>query len=158
MVKKYWKLIVAVVGCELVGLAATTVTITAIPTWYAGLNKPPFSPPNFIFGSVWTMIYFLMGVALFLVWQKGFKKKVIRTAVLVFSLQLGLNFLWSIIFFGAHSPILALVEIIFLWGAIAVTIARFIVVSKPAAYLLVPYILWVSLAAVLNGSIVVLNP
>lgn len=144
-----------VVGCEAVGLLATPVTITAIPTWYASLNKPFFSPPNFVFGPVWTILYLLMGVALYLVWMKN---KKVKTAVVVFSGQLVLNFLWSIIFFGLHLPILAFLEIIFLWVAIAVTIIIFAKISKVAAYLLVPYLLWVSFAAILNIAIVVLNP
>lgn len=94
-----WKLRVAVVGCEMVGLLATPVTIRAIPTWYAHLNKPFFSPPNYVFGPVWMILYFLMGLSLYLVWQKGTKNKEVRAAMTIFGLQLALNLLWSLIFF-----------------------------------------------------------
>lgn len=156
-VGNYFKLVVAIVGCELVGIIAASFTIAAIPTWYAALDKPVFSPPNWVFGPVWTALYFMMGVAAYLIWTKGLKNKKVQVALWYFFLQLTFNFFWSIIFFGFHQPLLALADIILLWFAIFVTIRKFYKISKPAAHLLIPYLLWVSFATVLNLSIVLLN-
>lgn len=155
--KKLVALIIAIVGCELVGLAATPFTISSISTWYETLNKPVFSPPNFIFGPVWTSLYFLMGISAFLVWEKGLHKKIVKNALMYFLIQLALNFFWSAIFFGLHLPLLAFVDIIALWIFILITIIKFTKISKTASYLLIPYLLWVSFAALLNLSIVLLN-
>ncbi len=153
-----FKLLISIVTCETVGLISTPFTLASIPGWYAILNKPFFAPPNWVFGPVWTTLYFLMGVSAFLVWKKGFKNKKIRIALAFFSIQLFLNFIWSIIFFGLHLPLVALIEIIILWIAIFITMIKFKKISKPAFYLLVPYIIWVSIASILNLSIVLLNP
>lgn len=154
---KYAKLFLSVIGCELVGLSATPFTIASIPTWYAQLNKPPFSPPNWVFGPVWTLLYFLMGVSVWLIWTHKKQTKEVKKGLKVFGIQLALNFFWSILFFGLHLPIVALIEIITLWTAILVTIIQFYKVNKIAAYLLIPYLLWVSFASILNFAIVVLN-
>lgn len=151
------KLIISVVGCELVGILGGLITASAIPTWYATLNKPFFSPPNWLFGPVWTLLYFLMGVSFYLIWKQGWKKKKVRGAGMYFLAQLGLNFIWSPIFFGLRSPLMALFVIIALWILIVVTMKKFYPLSKWAAYLLVPYLLWVSFATILNAAIVVLN-
>ena len=148
----------AVIGCELVGIIATPFTISAIPTWYDTLNKPPFSPPNWVFGPTWTMLYFLMGVAAFLIWKKGLKKKHVKEALYYFIVQLVFNFMWSILFFGLKSPILGLLDILVLWMLILITVVKFYKLSKPAAYLLITYLLWVSFASLLNLYIVLLNP
>ena len=155
--KHFSKLIISVVACELVGLVITPFTIASIPTWYQTLNKPFFSPPNWVFGPVWTALYFLMGVSAYLVWENGLNNKQVKTALVFFIMQLTFNFLWSVIFFGLHLPFVALIDIIALWLAILITIIKFNKLSKPAAYLLIPYILWVSFATLLNLSIVVLN-
>jgi len=139
------------------GLIGAYFTFDAIPAWYVFLNKPFFSPPNWIFGPVWTILYTLMGIAAFLVFKKGWKKKPVREAIYFFGFQLALNSLWSIIFFGFRSPLWALVEIVILWIAIAFTISRFARVNKTAALLLIPYILWVTFALILNLAIVLLN-
>lgn len=97
------KLLISVIGCELVGFLGTPFTISAIPTWYATLNKPFFAPPNWIFGPVWTLLYFLMGVAFYLIWKQGWQKKKIKTAGMFFLVQLALNFIWSPIFFGLRA-------------------------------------------------------
>jgi translocator protein len=152
------KLFISIVGCQLVGIAATPFTIAAIPTWYATLNKPPFSPPNWVFGPVWTTLYFLMGISAFLIWQKGLQKKQVKRALIYFSLQLFFNFLWSLLFFGLHSPLLGLFGIMILLIFIILTIVSFYKLSKIAAYLFVPYLLWVSFATILNISLVILNP
>lgn len=151
------KLIVSVIGCELVGFFGTPFTISAIPTWYATLNKPPFAPPNWIFGPVWTLLYLMMGVAFYLIWKQGWKKKKISIAGKYFLAQLGLNFIWSPIFFGLRAPLLGLIVIVAMWTLIVMTMRKFHPLSKLAFYLLVPYLLWVSFATLLNAAIVVLN-
>lgn len=151
------KFFVSIVVCELVGLISTPFTVSSIKTWYVYLNKPTFSPPNWIFGPVWTTLYFFMGVSFYLIWLQDSKNKKIRSAMLLFVVQLVFNFLWSIIFFGFHNPLIAFIDIILLWIMILLTIIKFHKLSKQAAYLLVPYILWVSFAALLNLSIVLLN-
>jgi translocator protein len=125
--------------------------------WYATLTKPALSPPNWIFGPVWMTLYALMGIAVFLVWAKGGDRKDVHVALLVFGIQLILNALWSIIFFGLHSPGWAFADIVILWFAIVWTMTLFYKISKPATWLLVPYILWVSFANYLNYSLWILN-
>ncbi|MBU0758165.1 MAG: tryptophan-rich sensory protein [Nanoarchaeota archaeon] len=154
---KYVKLIASIVITQLAGILGSFFTITSISSWYSALNKPWFNPPNWIFGPVWTALYLMMGISLFLVWNKGVRTKIQKRAVFIFGVQLGLNSLWSILFFGIRSPLFAFIEIIFLWIAIVMTIGYFIRISKAAAYLLIPYILWVSFAAALNLSILMLN-
>lgn len=151
------KLIISVVGCELVGILGSIFTVSSIPTWYATLSKPTFAPPNWIFGPVWTTLYLLMGVAFYLIWKRGWKQKKIRTARNYFLAQLGANFIWSPIFFGLRSPFIALFVIIAMWVLIVMTMKKFYELSKLAFYLLVPYLLWVSFASLLNAAIVVLN-
>ncbi len=151
------KLIVSVVGCELVGILGTPFTISAIPGWYATLSKPSFAPPNWIFGPAWTLLYFLMGVAFYLIWRQGWKKKPVKIAGKYFLAQLGLNFIWSPIFFGLRSPLLGLGVIVALWAMIIMTMRKFYPLSRTAFYLLIPYLLWVSFATLLNAGIVVLN-
>jgi len=153
----FFKLVIAIVVSELAGVIGSVFTVASIPTWYATLQKPSFSPPNWIFGPVWTTLYFLMGVAAFLVWRQGLGRKEVKTALVIFGGQLVLNVLWSIIFFGLHSPGRAFVEIVALWLTILWTITAFYKIYRPAAYLLIPYILWVSFAAYLNYSIWMLN-
>ncbi len=155
--KNLVKLVISVAGCELVGLLGTPFTISAIPTWYVTLNRPFFAPPNWLFAPAWTLLYFLMGVAFYLIWKQDWKKKRIRAAGLIFLAQLGLNFLWSPVFFGLRAPLLGLIVIIALWLLIVLTMKKFFPLSKPAFYLLVPYLLWVSFATILNAAIVVLN-
>lgn len=155
--KDFPKLLISIIGCELVGLLGTPFTTTAIPTWYAGLNKPFFAPPNWLFGPAWTLLYFLMGVSFYLIWKQGFRKKSQKIARNLFLMQLALNFIWSPVFFGLRAPLLALVIIVGMWIAILVTIQKLYPLSKTAAYLLIPYLLWVSFATLLNAGIVILN-
>jgi len=132
-----------------------------IDTWYASLNKPFFNPPSWVFAPAWIILYVMMGIAAFLVWKKaagfGWKDNQIAVALIIFDIQLMLNLLWSVLFFGWQSPFFAFLEIILLWFAILVTILKFKKIEKRAAYLMIPYLLWVSFAAVLNYSIMVLN-
>jgi tryptophan-rich sensory protein len=154
---KILKLIFCIAISELAGGVGSLFTTSKIPTWYSTIIKPTFSPPNWIFGPVWTMLFLLMGIALYLVWQQGIHKNHVKVAAGLFALQLVLNIFWSIIFFGLQNPGGAFVEIIFLWAAILATIIAFYKVSKTAALLMVPYIMWVSFAAILNYYIWILN-
>ena len=132
-------------------------TAKAIPTWYKGLAKPSFNPPAWLFGPAWTLLYLLMAVAAFLVWKQGIGAAGVKLALAMFLVQLMLNALWSIFFFGLRSPLAGLVDIVVLWLAIIATIVLFFRVSMPAGILLLPYIGWVSFAALLNAAILRLN-
>ena len=156
-VNNFFKLVIAIAVSELAGIIGSFFTISAIPNWYAGLAKPALNPPAWVFGPAWTTLYALMGIAAFLIWRMGWERKEVKMALGVFGIQLFLNAIWSIIFFSLHSPGWALVDIVLLWLAIVWTIAVFYKISKPAAYLLLPYILWVSFASYLNYAIWVLN-
>lgn len=142
---------------ELAGIVGSFFTISAIPGWYATLTKPALNPPSWLFGPVWITLYALMGISAYLIWQKGLDKKEVRIALWVFAVQLGLNSVWSIIFFGLKSPAWALVDIVTLWLCIIWMMILFWKISKPATLLIVPYILWVSFAIYLNYSIWILN-
>lgn len=155
--KNILKFIGCIILCQLAGLIGSIFTFEAIPTWYAGLNKPPLNPPNWVFGPVWTILYTLMGISLFLVWKKGDAGIKIKPAVIIFIIQLILNSVWSIVFFGVKSILGAFILISFLWLAIFITMIQFNKISKPAAYLLLPYLLWVSFASYLNLSVYMLN-
>lgn len=151
--KDYLVLLVFLALPQLAGFIGSIFTRMSVSTWYVTLQKPVFSPPNWIFSPVWITLFLLMGIAAFLVW----KKEGIKLALGIFFVQLALNTLWSILFFGLQSPLLAFIEIIVLWFAILATIILFWKVSRTAAYLLLPYVLWVSFAAVLNFSLFWLN-
>ncbi len=152
------KLILSLVICQLAGFLGSLFTSPAIPTWYASLQKPPFTPPSWVFSPVWITLFVLMGISLYLVWGKTLRFPGVRTALFWFSIQLVLNVMWSILFFGLKSPFLGFVDIVFLWVAIFLTMVRFFRVSRLAGALLVPYLVWVSFAAVLNYAIWSLNP
>ncbi len=151
-----FKLIISLIIPQLAGGLGSYFTIGSVRDWYPVLVKPALNPPAWIFGPVWTTLFLLMGYALYLVWKDDSGKSK-RLAYSAFGIQMVLNALWSIIFFGLHSPGGALVEMVFLWLAILTTIIAFAKISKPAAWLLVPYILWVSFAGYLNYSIWQLN-
>ncbi|OGG14622.1 TspO protein [Candidatus Gottesmanbacteria bacterium RIFCSPHIGHO2_01_FULL_39_10] len=151
-----WSLFIFSIGiCLAAGVAGSLFTFQSIPTWYTGLEKPFFSPPNWVFAPVWTILYILMGISLYLVLSS--KKKLKHEAVGVFMLQLGFNVFWSVLFFGMRNPTLALLDILALWMSIFVTIHLFGKISKLASMILIPYILWVSFAFILNLVIVLLN-
>lgn len=172
------KLVVSIVICQLAGVIGSLFTISALDSWYEGLKKASFNPPGWVFGPAWTILFLLMGYSLYLVWEKGFfvsdgssPKKLWNplseklwygslkefNVAAVFAVQLVLNMLWSLLFFGLQSPGLAFSEILMLWFAILYTIMNFYRVSKTAAYLLIPYLLWVSFASVLNFMVWYLN-
>ncbi|MBL7702783.1 MAG: tryptophan-rich sensory protein [Ferruginibacter sp.] len=151
------KLFISILIPVLVGAASGFFTQSGVDGWYAPANKPSFNPPNWIFAPVWTTLYILMGIALFLIWRSGAEKNIKQTAIILFAVQLTLNFFWSIIFFKLQQPGWAFAEIIALWLMILLTIIWFGKINPVAAWLLVPYICWVSFASVLNYSIWQLN-
>jgi len=177
---KILKFLVSIIICEMAGVIGSFFTASQINAWYKFLNKPSFNPPSWIFGPVWTIIFILMGISLYLVWSKKFvvknelkikDKKAWNhlsqkffngswqkaNIVLIFVFQLILNILWSVIFFGFQSPGPAFFELLMLWVSVVYMIVNFYRVSKNAAWLLLPYILWISFAAVLNYYIWILN-
>lgn len=158
LLKEPLKLVASVVICTLVGASGSVFTVVGTGSWYEQLTKPWFNPPSWLFGPVWTALYILMGVALYLIWMEGLEKPQVKAAILLFALQLLLNFLWSYMFFGLQSPLLALAEIAILWLVLLATIIAFFRIRRGAAYLLIPYILWVTFAAYLNYAIYILNP
>ena len=174
--KNIFKFIISIVICQVAGVIGAFFTAPKVNSWYATLNKPSFTPPGSFIGIVWTILFFLMGISLYLVWSRNWQVSVLadklgrkawnrfseklwsgtwreENAILIFALQLILNILWSMVFFGLESPGLAFFELIMLWFAILYTIANFYRISKTAAYLLIPYILWVSFAGFLNFTI-----
>ncbi|MCX8118388.1 MAG: tryptophan-rich sensory protein [Desulfobacterota bacterium] len=150
------KLAASLLLCQLAGLIGSLFTTPAIPTWYEALKKPPFTPPNWVFTPVWIGLFVMMGISLFLVWQRKDHPRA-RAGLVFFFVQLGFNTLWSIAFFGLRSPLLGLIDILLLWPAILLTIYLFFQVSRWAGFLLLPYHLWVSFAAVLNYALYILN-
>jgi translocator protein len=148
-----WILLCLFVG----GVLGSLFTTPSIPTWYVTLVKPVYQPPNWLFGPVWTILYVLMGISAFIVWSSSAQKNIKNAALLVFLVQLGLNALWSPIFFALHWLFLAFAEIVVLWVAILITILQFNKISKAASILLLPYFLWVSFASILNLHIWLLN-
>lgn len=154
----YWlKIFIGILVCNAVGLLASSVTLPAIETWYAGLNKPPFNPPNWLFAPVWTTLYTLMGVSAAAIWQEGFEKSHVKHALSIFGIQLMLNGIWSFLFFGFQSPLFAFVEILLLMAAIIFTFIRFKEIKPWAGWLLLPYLAWVTFASILTLSIYILN-
>lgn len=151
------KLVISVALPLAVGGLSGYATASGVSTWYPTLVKPPFNPPAWLFGPVWTMLYIMMGVALFLVWRRGLDVDGVPIALTIFAVQLALNGLWSILFFGAQAPGWALAEIMLLWVAIGFTTLLFWRVVPLAGALLLPYFAWVSFASVLNASLWWLN-
>lgn len=156
-IHNFLKLLITVTLSLLAGAIGSLFTISAIQEWYPILVKPALNPPSWIFGPVWTTLYVMMGVAAFLVWKRGGELKNVALPLSLFVIQLVLNALWSIVFFGMHNPKLAFFEILLLWIAILATIISFMKISKLAGWLLVPYLLWVSFASYLTFSIWMLN-
>lgn len=154
---KILPLVLSVGVCFLAAGIGSVFTTSAIDTWYTTLQKPVFNPPSWIFGPVWTLLYLVMGISLYIFWNTKTNAKEKRQGLSLFFVQLALNVLWSILFFGLKSPIAAFFGIILLWLVIFLTIKNFLQISKAAGWLLIPYIAWVSFAAVLNLSIVILN-
>ncbi len=152
------KLLISIIIAEGAGGIGSLFTYEAIPTWYASLAKSPITPPNWLFAPMWITLFFLMAIALYLVWSSGKPRKEIVLPVSLFFLQLALNVIWSVLFFGMHQILFGAIEIVFLWFFIAATIIEFRPVSKVSAYFLFPYLSWVTVATMLNISILWLNP
>lgn len=154
------KIIISCLVCLGLGLLSGLFTADEINQWYATLEKPPFNPPNWIFGPAWTILYLLMGISFALYWQRlqNARMRVLKAkGTRFFVIQFVLNLAWSFLFFKLHNPFLALIEICILWIFILLTIIHFHKIHRTAGWLLVPYILWVSFATVLTASIYVLN-
>lgn len=152
------RILLVVTTCLLVGFLSGKVTQQSITTWYPSLIKPIFNPPNWVFAPVWTMLFIMMGVSGGMIWNHLEEKtEEVKKAFLFFILQLGLNALWSYLFFGLHNPLLALIEIVLLWLLIFETYNQFALINKNASRLLLPYLAWVSFASILNFSIWWLN-
>ena len=149
---KYLYLALSIILCLGIGFTSGQLTDTS-SSWFLDLEKPIIYPPGYLFGLVWSALYLMMGVSLYLVIEKTKEK----LPYILFGSQLVLNFFWTLIFFGLKNIVLAIIEIIALWGLILWTIIIFRKYSKPAAYLLIPYILWVTFATILTISIFLLN-
>ncbi len=154
--KDIFKLVISIVFCQLAGFLGSLFTPLAIPNWYETLKKPFFTPPNWIFSPVWISLFMLMGISLFMVWRRQDHPR-FKAALIFFFVQLILNVLWSAAFFGLRSPLLGLVDIVLLWVAILLTIQNCFRITRVAGLLLLPYIIWVSFAMVLNFSLWILN-
>ena len=152
---KWLKVISCILLCQMAGVIGSVFTFQSIPTWYATLVKPWFTPPSWLFGPVWLTLFTLMGISLFWVLQKGIKN--VRIPLAIFASQLVLNTIWSILFFGLKNPLFGLVDIVAMWLLIIATIVSFYRVSKKAGLILVPYIVWVTIATLLNFYVLVLN-
>lgn len=158
VMKINWKrLVVSLAVCQGAGLVGSIFTFQTVSWWYPTLQKPAFTPPSWLFGPVWTILFVLMGLALYRIWNKGLKKKGVVDGLALFAVGLALNVVWSYLFFGLRNPFLGLVEVVVLWGAILLTIIKFLKIDRLAGYLLIPYLLWVSFASILNLAIVLLN-
>ena len=155
---KYLRIIYCVAICLVVGYLSSITTQSSINTWYPTLIKPVFNPPNWLFAPVWTLLFIMMGIAAGMIWKHlESQRELVKKALLFFTVQLLLNALWSYLFFGLNNVLLALIEVILLWLVIYETFHIFKKIDKKAAYLFIPYLIWVAFAAVLNGSIYYLN-
>lgn len=152
------KLIGSIAICQGAGGIGSFFTAPKIQTWYTALEKPAFTPPNSVFMPVWITLYTLIGIAVFLIWRKGLHKQPVKTAFILFWIQLALSALWSVIFFGLESPFFGFMVIISLWVLVLITTIKFFRLSHIAGGLLIPYISWISVASVLNAWIWILNP
>ena len=152
------KLIGSIAACHGAGGIGSIFTTTKIATWYVDLEKPAFTPPNEVFLPVWLTLYTLMGIAIYLVWRKGLGVTDVKTAFILFWIQLGLNAIWSVVFFGFESILGGVIIIISLWVLVLITMIKFFKISRVAGGLLVPYLIWLSIASSLNTWIWVLNP
>jgi tryptophan-rich sensory protein len=150
-------LIMCVVVSEFFGSIGSLATIPNIPTWYRTLIKPPLNPPNWIFGPVWSLLFALIGISLYLILSNKGKKKTLHRALFWFSMQFTCNILWSFLFFGFHSPAAGLLCIGALWSSILLTIQYFSKIDRNAGYILIPYLAWVTFALYLNAGILILN-
>ncbi len=152
-----FKAFILVIICEIIGFTSGIATAEGVTNWFQTIEKPFFNPPSWLFAPVWTILYALMGISAALVWQQGIEKKEVKQALILFGIQLVLNFFWSFIFFKYHLLLFAFIEIITLLTFIILTTIHFYKIHKTAGLLMIPYILWVSFASVLNFSLWWLN-
>jgi len=163
----YLRLIVSLVLPLAAGIVGSVFTVSSADSWYALLIKPAFTPPDSLFGPVWTILYLMMGVSVYLIWsayanasadkQKIGKNKEAKEAFWLFWIHLLFNASWSVIFFGLQNIGLALINIMLLWIFILALIIKYWKIERQAAWLLLPYIIWVTFATALNYSLLVLN-
>ena len=153
--KNWVKLAISIAIPQIIGATGAFFTVSGVGSWYQSINRPEWNPPSWLFGPVWTTLYVLMGIALYLVWKSDESNK--RTAITLWSVQLVVNFLWSLLFFNQHQIGGALIDLVILWLLILLTIFAFAKINKTAAWLLVPYISWVTFAGILNYTIWMLN-
>jgi tryptophan-rich sensory protein len=153
---KYLKLFISLLLPQIAGGLGAFFTLSSVQSWYLTLNKPSWNPPSWLFGPVWTTLYVLMGIACFLIWKSEDPRK--KQVLTLYFLQLFLNFLWSPAFFGAQNPMLGILVIVPMWASILACIIFFRKINIWAALLMIPYLLWVSFATVLNATIWYLNP
>lgn len=151
-------LAIAIILCNLAGIAGAIFVAPSLPNWYANLRQTPLTPPNWVFAPVWTTLYILMGISIYFIWQKRREAQGARHAFALFGIQLVLNIVWAFLFFGLHSPLLGFIGILPLWLSVLLCILSFRPIDERAACLLIPYLLWVTFAGLLNLSILVLNP
>ncbi len=151
------RLIISIAIPVVAGSLSGFFTVTGDGSWYQTIQKPSWNPPGWVFGPVWTSLYVMMGISLYLVWKSNAEQSLKKKAIIIFAIQLALNFFWSYIFFTLQSPGWAMVEIITMWLFILLTIFAFAKISKVAAWLLVPYISWVSFASILTYTIWQMN-
>mgnify|MGYP000572013957 CR=1 FL=1 len=152
-----FKLIFSLVICQFAGILGSFFTTPYVGSWYAFLEKPVFSPPNWVFAPVWTVLYLMMGLSLFIIWSNQENIKKVKTAIIYFAIQLVLNIVWSLVFFTFQSPLGAIFVIIALFVAILLTTIKFSKISDWAAFLMIPYLVWVGFAGILNITIFFLN-
>ncbi len=145
-----WKLVISFLITAAAAAIGSLATGRSVETWYAHLNPTILTPPNWVFGPVWTVLYILMAVSAYLVWKKGWDNPKVKQRLVLYVEQLVLNAMWSVVFFGQHQIALALFTVVVLWFTILVTTVAFYKISKIAALLLVPYLLWVGFASILN--------
>ncbi|MBS1552936.1 MAG: tryptophan-rich sensory protein [Bacteroidetes bacterium] len=151
------KLILSIVICLLAGVIGSFITSESLSVWYAALNKPSFNPPGSVFAPVWTILYIMMGISMFLIWREGLKNKDVKKAFIFLIIQLILNVLWTAVFFGAHSVSGGLAVIVLLWITVLYCIISFRKISRTASALLIPYLAWLTYATLLNYYILILN-
>jgi tryptophan-rich sensory protein len=151
------KAFILVILCEIIGFTSGIATADGVTNWFQTIEKPFFNPPGWLFAPVWTLLYGLMGISAALIWHQGINKKEVKQGLILFTIQLVLNFCWSFLFFKYHLLFFAFIEIITLLTFIILTTIHFYKINKTAGLLLIPYILWVSFASILNFSLWWLN-
>lgn len=149
-------LIGCIIGCLLLGISGSLFTFDAMMEWYPSLVKPSFTPPNWVFGPVWTVLFSLLGVSIYMIWQRS-QHPLFKKALILFIIQFALNIFWNLFFFGLRSPIMGLLEILILFTSVILMIATFMKIHKPAGLLQIPYVLWLCVATALNIGVLVLN-